>query len=151
MVTKLFDRSVNVVCAYSIQVSWVWLLICVSVFVSRLFCCFIHMAAYRPPCTSSSSCLNRRGNKKKERGEWWGETIKSLQRVRKGVSKVISSDQNCLLDGWTVSETPSLPHTFLRAELGGGYNCNFSKRTTWHYATFMSCQSYRYYKFLTPK
>lgn len=43
------------------QVSWVWLFICASVCVSWLFCCVIHMAAYRPPWTSSSSCLNRMG------------------------------------------------------------------------------------------
>lgn len=53
-------------CSYSVwcQVSSVWLFICVSVCVSSLFCCFIHMAAYRPPWTRSTSCLNKRRTNK---------------------------------------------------------------------------------------
>ncbi len=53
--------------SYSVQcqVSWVWLFICSSVCVSSLFCCFLHMAAYRPPWTSSSSCLNKKIRAKK--------------------------------------------------------------------------------------
>lgn len=54
------------------QVSWVWWFISVSVSVWRLFCCFIHMAAYRPPCASSSSCLTTTGyeRNKKEKMVW---------------------------------------------------------------------------------